>query len=512
LEEHVLIPTRINEKRTLISHLITVVAVLYHHTLLYSEYCKQKIDDQTMYISHAQVAPGFDVVASSEPTADTMEVSPSKSLEDEFDMYPVKKRSILSSWCVGRFKSTRYKGLKMTQLLCAAYILLMTFRYYPAGLIDPSSTLGQWRIIDVWNPENTAKGVIQLNGDPLGPYRAVVAKDRISLICLAISRISAFTMYPCMFLAFMTKCKATINFLMTTPFSLYMVHDQHELHSFCGKFIAVDIWIHTLFHCLRWGLQGNIDLLWSTQVGITGLVALLACVFICLPMMIQRLMHLMSYEVRKFMHIAFFYIFALAMVFHNKTSAWPNGGYNQVILGFCIIYYTLDLAYVTFFMTEMIETTIFNVLPSGVQMTMAVSEHFQKTYAQGGYGYVCLPWVSKHQWHAFSLFEHPSNPNLRQVFMLNVGNWTKEVHAQLQRNTVRPAWIQGPFVSPYNNALAFDNTICVATGIGITPALSVIRAHRESRRINLIWACRDVASKFCCAMLNLFMIYVLTAN
>ena len=79
--------------------------------------------------------------------------------------------------------------------------------------------------------------------------------------------------------------------------------------------------------------------------------------------------------------------------------------------------------------------------------------------------------------------------------MLNVGNWTKEVHAQLQRNTVRPAWIQGPFVSPYNNALAFDNTICVATGIGITPALSVIRAHRDSRRINLIWACRDVASK-----------------
>jgi NAD(P)H-flavin reductase len=89
------------------------------------------------------------------------------------------------------------------------------------------------------------------------------------------------------------------------------------------------------------------------------------------------------------------------------------------------------------------------------------------------------------------------DPNLRQVFMMKVpgGDWTSSVHEQLQRNTVRPVWVSGPFVSPYNNALNFDNTICVASGIGITPALSIIRAHKESRRINLIWMCRDSASK-----------------
>ena len=75
------------------------------------------------------------------------------------------------------------------------------------------------------------------------------------------------------------------------------------------------------------------------------------------------------------------------------------------------------------------------------------------------------------------------------------GDWTTSVHEQLQRNTVRPVWISGPFVSPYNNALNFDNTICVASGIGITPALSIIRAHKESRRINLVWMCRDSASE-----------------
>lgn len=35
----------------------------------------------------------------------------------------------------------RYKTLKITQVICACYILTMTFRYYPKGLIDPSGTL-----------------------------------------------------------------------------------------------------------------------------------------------------------------------------------------------------------------------------------------------------------------------------------------------------------------------------------------------------------------------------------
>ena len=60
-------------------------------------------------------------------------------------------------------------------------------------------------------------------------------------------------------------------------------------------------------------------------------------------------------------------------------------------------------------------------------------------------------------------------------------------------NTVRPIYIMGPFSSPYNNADAYDNQIMVASGIGITPALSIIRAHKDSRRTNLIWAVRDVS-------------------
>ena len=61
----------------------------------------------------------------------------------------------------------------------------------------------------------------------------------------------------------------------------------------------------------------------------------------------------------------------------------------------------------------------------------------------------------------------------------------------MRNNTSRPVWIQGPFVSPYKTARDFDNQILVATGIGITPALSTIEAHKDSRSIFLIWMTRD---------------------
>jgi len=37
---------------------------------------------------------------------------------------------------------------------------------------------------------------------------------------------------------------------------MHMTKDNHELHAYCGRYIAFDVWIHTFFHLLRFGLQG----------------------------------------------------------------------------------------------------------------------------------------------------------------------------------------------------------------------------------------------------------------
>ena len=99
--------------------------------------------------------------------------------------------------------------------------------------------------------------------------------------------------------------------------------------------------------------------------------------------------------------------------------------------------------------------------------------------------------VSRSQFHAFSLVQLAGKPGTSIVCMAVVGDWTEAVHAALKRPSCRPAWIYGPFPSPFGAASNFDNLICVASGIGITPAVSIITSFAQTRRVNLVWVCRD---------------------
>ena len=78
--------------------------------------------------------------------------------------------------------------------------------------------------------------------------------------------------------------------------------------------------------------------------------------------------------------------------------------------------------------------------------------------------------------------------------MARGGDWTEALHdAVSARPTTRPVWVYGPLLSPYATSFKTDNVVCVASGIGITPALSVFAQQRETseQRVHLIWICRD---------------------
>eukprot|EP00581_Thalassiosira_minuscula_P016601 CAMPEP_0183722588 /NCGR_PEP_ID=MMETSP0737-20130205/14497_1 /TAXON_ID=385413 /ORGANISM="Thalassiosira miniscula, Strain CCMP1093" /LENGTH=885 /DNA_ID=CAMNT_0025952781 /DNA_START=891 /DNA_END=3548 /DNA_ORIENTATION=+ len=377
-----------------------------------------------------------------------------------------------------------FRKIIVAQLVCVIYILVLTFSPAPVGIVDPSTG----NIIDPSSPANTANGVIDVEGE----YRPVVAIGGYQKFCLAVSRMSAFSMYPMIVVVFVTKCKATMTFLSKTPVSVYvgLIAEGHEFHAYAGRYIAWDVWIHTLFHCLRWASQGNMILLLESNAGLSGLVTVVVTSLITFPMMYRTFKDKIFYELRKGLHYLF-YLFALVMCFHVPTSAIPNGGFLAPVLATCIALYMLDAIYVYLFMCEKIETTSFSVLSSGVRISMPVSQRFQRNAERGGFAYVMIPWVDDMQWHPFSLFEDPSDPSIQQMFMMKAGDWTTAVHRSLSRDTTRPCWIKGPFPSPYSHAALYDNQILVASGIGITPALAAINAFKTTRRVNLIWACRD---------------------
>ena len=324
-----------------------------------------------------------------------------------------------------------WKYLKVCQLLCVVYIVIYTYGGFDGATVRQADT---GFIVDPYSEERTQQGIIlSKNDDGTTTERAIVATSTFQLVCLSLARITAFYMYPTLVLIFFSKLRATANFVAQTPFGMFLYDDWHDLHVFCGWSIFVNSVLHTVFHVIRYYDQGTMELMVTNRSGLSGLIVsegrvvfvydagvvfcvlsyiwygthdycthihrcsqiFVALLLVCLPMMNTRLKQCLHYEVRKGMHY-FFYVFAIALMIHAPASALPNGGFAPIVFGTLILWYFLDMMYCMVFMSERIDTTVFDVLPSGVQMTLAVSERYNTSFT-GGYCYICLPWVDKTQ-------------------------------------------------------------------------------------------------------------------
>jgi hypothetical protein len=80
----------------------------------------------------------------------------------------------------------RLKALKLAQVLLALYVGILT--YADMGLRDTETGL----IVDQESTERTARGLILVNGTE----RAIVGATQFQVVCIGITRMSAFFMYP----------------------------------------------------------------------------------------------------------------------------------------------------------------------------------------------------------------------------------------------------------------------------------------------------------------------------
>ena len=133
------------------------------------------------------------------------------------------------------------------------------------------------------------------------PRETICADDLISMIFLTIARASAWFDYPLYMLLFLTKCANLNNFLQTTAARVWInFSDSHRVHSLFGIIVAIETSSHTFFHLLRWARRmDDIQFLWTTKTGITGLIAFSLTPLITLPMAVPFLKNRMKFEWRK---------------------------------------------------------------------------------------------------------------------------------------------------------------------------------------------------------------------
>ena len=314
------------------------------------------------------------------------------------------------------------------------------------------------------------------------PRETTCIKDVKSLVFLAFARLSAYFDYPLYVMLFLSKAHNLRGILHRTFLREFLpLDDLHSLHVFAGKVVAIEVFWHSFWHLLRWGLAGDLRLLWQHSTGISGLISLILTPLITWPMLFTRLKVAIDFTTRKALHYLSM-VWVISICFHAPAS------WIRYIMGIAAGIYACDWLY-GFAKLYHATTLMFTRIGGAVEIVWEHPPDFNLD--GGGYVYVCLPWISRMEWHAFSLIPHPSKPNHSCVCMAAVGDWTKKVHSALARPSSRPGWIYGPFPSPFSTATGYDHLIAIASGIGITPSISTMLKLSRTRRVHLIWMCRD---------------------
>ena len=337
------------------------------------------------------------------------------------------------------FASKRANGVLFLCLASWAYIMVTTFSPAPVGLL--------------------------VNGT-VCPRPTVCAEEWYTLLLLAISRGSAYATYPIMVLLFLSKANNLRSYLQRSCFSIFVpFHDLHHLHTLGGVIVGWAVCIHGVAHFARWASQGNLPFLWTHTTGRSGAISLLLTPLIVVPMRWARVRKKMRWELRKGLHYLSV-IWAFAILFHAPQCkiAW--------YIGIPLAIYCLDVLWGSLNRTHFVETPTFTRLENAVQLTFKnPTKDFDKSV---GYVLVNVPWLAKAEWHAFSIFRHPTLPDHSCVCMNVGGDWTRALHEKTKVPTCRPCWISGPFASPYSTAINYDNR--ASAGLGPTTSRSAIAA------------------------------------
>lgn len=118
------------------------------------------------------------------------------------------------------------------------------------------------------------------------PRETTCIKDIKSLVFLAFARLSAYFDYPLYVMLFLSKAHNLRGILHRTFLREFLpLDDLHSLHVFAGKVVAIEVFWHSFWHLLRWGLAGDLRLLWQHSTGISGLISLILTPLITWPML-----------------------------------------------------------------------------------------------------------------------------------------------------------------------------------------------------------------------------------
>lgn len=230
------------------------------------------------------------------------------------------------------------------------------------------------------------------------------------ILLLAVSRLSAYSLYVTLAMSVISKCYCTMLFLQSTVLSLHLpFRHVHDLHRLAGLAFAWASLIHTAAHLTRWALrqadstksisfEDSIGYHLTSPTGISGVFAIILLGISILPMWRAHFFSKtlkVSFERRHTLHLLVVPMMIVLCWHHLHVT---------VICGLLITYWAFDRIYLVLYKTIRVDDVAFTRLADG-SVRIAWRNPSGQQVRPGQYVRIMVPMISK-EFHPFSAFDY----------------------------------------------------------------------------------------------------------
>jgi predicted ferric reductase len=140
------------------------------------------------------------------------------------------------------------------------------------------------------------------------------------------------------------------------------------------------------------------------------------------------------------------------------------------------VLYALDGVFRSIFRTRRVKVLAMQALSDGVTL-MRFAKPVRFNFYPGDYLRLCVPAISRWQWHPFTISASPE-ADYFEVHVRNNGDWSGALHNLSRKRDIDPATlrarIDGPYGAPTSNIDRSPVAVMIAGGIGVTPFASAL--------------------------------------
>ena len=364
---------------------------------------------------------------------------------------------------------------------------------------------------EAWSPfvmggDTKIKGMVWC---PRKSTTCVNPKDWVQVLMVVLARGSAGAMYVVFFLCSATTMHSTATWLgrraRVRLCDGLFGGQARDVHIRAGKVLARLALLHGVAHYIRYICREEARAASKVPMVILGVISTAAFgaihpLLTCVRRNVIKLYgeDAMSFEktMRYFHHVTVI-VGLLTGVAHHWRLA--------IIGSVLFVLWSLDKLYLIIYRSFIIESPHLAVCGRADEPGGGVLVTFQNPksgfdFETGDYVRVRFPWMPGHhgkEYHPFSIAPvSVGKLSDRSMLYLQVeGDWTKamkETVAARGNGNSLPMLLVGPFASPFNGSFMHQYLLLVASGIGITPSLSVLARLGKNRHVCVLWICRDV--------------------